>query len=49
VEALLQGDSAAVETMIAWCRRGPPSALVAEVRIADGSGDYSTFETLPTE
>ena len=49
VEALLQGDAAAVETMTAWCRRGPPSAVVAEVRIADGSGEFSSFETLPTE
>ena len=49
VEALLQGDAAAVETMTAWCRRGPPSAVVAEVRIAEGTGDYSSFETLPTE
>jgi len=49
VEALLQGDSAAVETMIAWCRRGPPSAVVADVRIGEGSGEFSSFETLPTE
>ena len=49
VEAMLQGDAAAVETMTAWCRRGPPSAVVMDVRIAEGSGEYSSFETLPTE
>ena len=49
VEALLQGDSAAVDAMIAWCRRGPPSAVVAEVRIIEATGDYSSFETLATE
>jgi acylphosphatase len=48
VEALVQGEADAVETMTAWARRGPPSAVVAEVRIAEGTGDYSTFETLPT-
>jgi len=35
--------------MTAWARRGPPSAMVAELRIADATGDYPTFETLPTE
>jgi acylphosphatase len=49
VEAVIQGGPEAVETMTAWARRGPPSALVAEVRISDGSGDYATFETRPTE
>jgi acylphosphatase len=49
VEAMVQGSSAAVETMIAWARRGPPSAVVAEVRVTDGSGDFATFEARPTE
>ena len=49
VEALLQGDSAAVDAMIAWCRRGPPSAVVAEVKVTEATGDYPGFETLPTE
>ena len=49
VEAVIQGAPAAVETMIAWARRGPPSALVADVQITDASGDYAAFETRPTE
>jgi acylphosphatase len=49
VEAVVQGSAAAVESMIAWARRGPPSAVVAEVRVADASGDYAGFETRPTE
>jgi acylphosphatase len=48
VEAVVQGEADAVETMTAWARRGPPSAAVSEVKIADGTGDYTTFETLPT-
>lgn len=29
VEARVQGESAAVETVVAWCRRGPPAARVS--------------------
>jgi acylphosphatase len=49
VEAVIQGAPPAVEAMIAWARRGPPSAVVAEVRVTDASGDYGWFETRPTE
>lgn len=49
VEAVVQGDPGAVETMIAWARRGPPSAAVTDVRIAETGGEYGGFETLPTE
>jgi acylphosphatase len=48
VEAMIQGTPEAVETLIAWARRGPQSAVVGGVRIAEGSGDYSEFVTLPT-
>ena len=49
VEAIIQGASGAVEAMIAWARRGPPSAVVAEVRVTDASGDFATFEARPTD
>ena len=49
VEAVVQGSSGAVEAMIAWARRGPPSAIVAEVRVTDASGDFVAFEARPTE
>ena len=49
VEALVQGAPPAVEAMVAWARRGPPSARVSDVRIADGSGEFSGFETRPTD
>ena len=31
VVALVQGDDAIVEQLLAWCRRGPPGARVVEV------------------
>ena len=49
VEALIQGGPEAVETMTAWARRGPPSAVVAEVRVTEASGEFAAFETRPTE
>ena len=49
VEAVIQGTAEAVETLIAWARRGPPSAVVAAVRVTDTSGDFVSFETRPTE
>jgi acylphosphatase len=49
VEAVIQGAPGTVETMIAWARRGPPSAVVAEVRVTEASGDFTEFETRPTE
>ena len=49
VEAMVQGEADVVEKIIAWTRRGPPSAAVADVSIAYGSGEFAGFETLPTE
>ena len=44
VESVIQGESNAVEAMITWARRGPPSAVVAEVKISDGEGEFGRFE-----
>ncbi len=33
VEGVFEGERAAVETMIAWCRRGPPAARVTGVAV----------------
>jgi acylphosphatase len=33
VEACFQGDRAAVERALAWCRHGPPPALVTAVEV----------------
>jgi acylphosphatase len=49
VEAMVQGTPSAVEAIIAWARGGPSSAVVSEVNITEGSGEYPQFETRPTE
>ena len=33
VEAVFEGERAAVEAMVAWCRRGPPAARVTSVDV----------------
>jgi acylphosphatase len=35
VEALFGGDPERVDSMVAWCRRGPSGARVDEVEVAD--------------
>lgn len=34
VEAVFEGDTARVESMVEWCRRGPPHAHVENVDVA---------------
>jgi protein-L-isoaspartate(D-aspartate) O-methyltransferase len=35
----LQGDPAAVDAMLAWCREGPPAARVSRVEVSDATPD----------
>ena len=39
VEAVFEGDSKAVEQALAWCRGGPPSALVTGVEVVPETPD----------
>jgi acylphosphatase len=50
VEALVQGESRAMERVIEWCRRGPPGARVSVVDIADVPVDplLADFAQRPT-
>jgi acylphosphatase len=41
VEALIQGEPAAVEALVAWCRRGAPAARVASVVVHEVGVDDS--------
>jgi acylphosphatase len=48
VEVEAEGTRPAVEALVAWCRRGPPAARVAEVDVAWGSpaGSAGPFTVL---
>lgn len=48
VEAMVQGDAAAVAAIIDWARRGPPAAQVAGVEVSEGAGSYQGFERRPS-
>ena len=48
VEALALGPAAAVDALVAWARRGPPSARVERVEVAPDEGHFTTFEQHPT-
>ena len=49
VEAMVQGESEAVEAMVAAARRGPRAAIVTDVKVSEGSGEFSSFSARPTE
>jgi acylphosphatase len=49
VEAVMQGPAEAVQAVIDWARRGPPSARVTDIEVRDADGSYSDFEQRPTE
>jgi len=48
LEAMLQGETDAVEQLIDWARHGPPGARVERIEIADGDGEFGEFRALPT-
>ena len=52
VEAIFQGDAAAVEALLAWTRRGPPAARVDAVTARPATGDldrpYEGFDWMPS-
>lgn len=47
VEALVEGEEEQVAKFVAWFRRGPPLARVAEVRevVEEAKGDLEGFRT----
>ncbi len=34
VEVLIEGEAHAVERLVAWCRSGPPQAMVTAVKVS---------------
>jgi acylphosphatase len=48
VEAVVHAEPARIEAIIAWAWQGPAAAQVEHVEVQDGTGDFATFERLPT-
>lgn len=50
VEALFEGDTEAIERVLAWCNLGPPGARVDEVQVdwQDPSEKLEAFNVRPT-
>ncbi|MBA5689359.1 acylphosphatase [Rugamonas apoptosis] len=50
VEACVHGEPAAMDTIIVWARRGPPSAQVAQVTVEECSAEglVGGLRILPT-
>jgi acylphosphatase len=44
VEAVVCASPGAVDALIAWAHRGPPTARVEQVEVEPASGDYTGFE-----
>jgi len=49
VEAVVHGTVESVEAIVAWARRGPDAAIVENLEVMEAEGEFSTFETRPTE
>ncbi|MCC7311239.1 MAG: acylphosphatase [Sulfuritalea sp.] len=48
VEAVIAGDAAQVEAMLAWSRIGPAGSSVAELIAEPATGEFHDFELRPT-
>lgn len=50
VEALIQGSAEHLQQLVAWARRGPPAARVAQVQVelVGGEPPHTGFERLPS-
>jgi acylphosphatase len=49
VEAIVAGPPQALDQMIDWARKGPPSAVVTKVDVLAGEGTFESFEAWATE
>lgn len=45
VEIVAEGNSAAIDRLIAWAKHGPPAAVVEDVEVKDGepTGEFLDF------
>jgi acylphosphatase len=49
VEAIVAGPAQALDQIIDWARKGPPSAVVTAVDVLAGEGAFESFEAWVTE
>jgi acylphosphatase len=50
VESVVQGTPEAVKAIIAWAHKGPPSAVVTDVKTTDAGPEmFPRFSARPTE
>ena len=49
VEAIVAGTTQALDQIIDWARKGPPSARVTAVDVLAGDGAFESFEAWATE
>lgn len=48
VEAMIAGDAAQIEAMLAWSRIGPAGGSVDKLIVEPAIGDFRDFELRPT-
>jgi acylphosphatase len=48
VEAMVAGEPAALDELVAWARKGPGGARVDDVAIEPGNGRFDDFEQRPS-
>ena len=50
VEAIVQGEAFAIDSIVEWARLGPPTARVdsVDVESAEDEGDYDSFDKRST-
>jgi len=49
VEAVVDGAPEALDALISWARRGPPSARVTGVQVSEIPESFDRFEMRPSE
>jgi acylphosphatase len=48
VEAVISGETGAVNDIVAWVHRGPEQARVDKVEVEEATGEFSSFGTRPS-
>ena len=48
VEAMIQGSAESVNKLLEWAQQGPPLAKVTRIDQDVASGEWTTFEILPS-